>query len=58
MSDVRKKTIKIVVLVSMAVVFLLLFATFAIMSGVSATAQNTKEIRILQERIERLEKNY
>ena len=52
-----KKTIKIVIFSCMIAIFLILFFIFSLVIEANATAGNTKKIKDLEQRIEKLEKN-
>lgn len=51
-----KKMIKIIIFMGMIFVFLVLFFIFILITQMNATAQNTKEIKTLEWRIDKLEK--
>lgn len=52
-----KKMIKIIIFIGMVSVFLVLFLIFILITQINATAQNTKEIKNLEWRIDTLEKH-
>ncbi|WP_158654759.1 MULTISPECIES: hypothetical protein [unclassified Helicobacter] len=53
-----KKIIRNFVLSCMIIVFLLVFAIFMVVAYLGSIAENTKEIKMLKERVENLEKRH
>ncbi len=54
--DVKyKKMLKVLIFIGMILIFLLLFFIFALIAQTNATAENLKQIKLLEERIKILE---